>query len=84
MYFRSNFDNAYPSKLAIFRVSGNAKIAKMDFLHNSSTIGPVKQKKNKHKIAIVFLCIRLNISFGAQKNRLIEMVLLSTHNIFFG
>ena len=30
---------------------------------------------------IIFLSITLNICFGAQKNRLIETVLLSTHNI---
>ena len=31
--------NVYlPSKLAIFRVNGKTKIAKMDFLHNSTTL----------------------------------------------
>ena len=35
------------------------------------------------KIVIIFLPISLNICFGAQKNRLIETVLLSTHNICF-
>ena len=35
------------------------------------------------KILIIFLTINLSICFGAQKNRLIETVLLSTHNICF-
>ena len=38
----------------------------------------------EHKIEKIFLPIHFNICFGAQKNRLIEMVLLSTHNIYFG
>ena len=33
---------------------------------------------------IIFLSISLNMCFGAQKNRLSEVVLLSTHNICFG
>ena len=37
-----------------------------------------------HKIVIIFLTISLNICLGAQKNRLIKTVLLSTHNICFG
>ena len=36
------------------------------------------------KIVIIFLPINLNMCLGAQKNHLIEMVLLSTHNICFG
>ena len=36
------------------------------------------------KISIIFLPINLNMCFGAQKNRLIETVLLITHNICFG
>ena len=35
------------------------------------------------KIEIIFLSINLNMCLGAQKNRLIERVLLSTHNICF-
>ena len=38
----------------------------------------------KRKIMITSLSISLNICFGAQKNRLIETVLLRTHNICFG
>ena len=45
-------------------------------------------KKNifECKIVIMFLPINFNILdvLGAQKNRLIETVLLSTHNICFG
>ena len=37
----------------------------------------------EHKIVIIFLLAVLAYSLGAQKN-LIEMVLLSTHNICFG
>ena len=37
-----------------------------------------------HKSVIIFLPIRSNIRLGAQKNRLIEKFLLSTHNICFG
>ena len=36
------------------------------------------------KTAITFLPINLNMCLGAQKSRLIETVLLSTHNICFG
>ena len=47
-----------------------------------------KQKKKKkhfqHKFVNIFLPIFLAYVLGAQKNRLIEMVLLSTHNIYFG
>ena len=49
----------------------------------SINIGPVKQFLQR-KIVIIFLPISINICFGAQKNRLIETVLLSTHNICFG
>ena len=35
------------------------------------------------KFAFIFLPIILNMCLGAQKNRLIETVLLSTHNICF-
>ena len=45
-------------------------------------IGPDKQIE--HKIVIIFLFISLTCVLGAQKNRLIETVLLSTHNIYFG
>ena len=36
------------------------------------------------KLLVIFLPINLNMCLGAQKNRLIETVLLSTHNICFG
>ena len=39
---------------------------------------------NLRKISVIFLPINLNMCLGAQKNRLIEIVLLSTHNIRFG
>ena len=38
----------------------------------------------ERKTENIFLSISFNSCFGAQKNRLIETVLLSTHNIFFG
>ena len=40
--------------------------------------------KFEHKIVIIFLSISLNMFFGAQKNRLIEMVLLRNpqHYVF--
>ena len=41
-------------------------------------------KLSERKIIIILLSICLNMCFGAQKNRLIETVLLSTHNICFG
>ena len=47
------------------------------------TIGSDK-KKSSIKIEITFLFISFNICYGAQKNRLNETVLLSTHNICFG
>ena len=40
--------------------------------------------KIEHKIVNIFLSITFNIILGAQKNHLIEMVLLSTHNICSG
>ena len=46
-------------------------------------IGLDKQK-NQRKSVNIFLPITLAYVFGAQKNRLIETVLLSTHNIWFG
>ena len=47
------------------------------------TTGLDKQKF-QHKIVNIFLPINFNICFGCSKNRLIETVLLSTHNICFG
>ena len=41
-------------------------------------------KTFQRKIVNIFLPIKFNICFGGQKNRLIETVLLSTHNICFG
>ena len=39
--------------------------------------------KEKCKIVNIFLSISFNIFLCAQKNRLIETVLLSTHNMFW-
>ena len=50
---------------------------------NSENTGLDKQKFQR-KIVNIFLPINFNICFGAQKNRLIETVLLSTNNICFG
>ena len=44
-------------------------------------IGPDEEKKDRD--FFYRLSINLNICFGAQKNRLIETVYLSTHNICF-
>ena len=41
-------------------------------------------KKFQHKGVNIFLPISFNMFLGAKKKRLIEMVLLSTHNICFG
>ena len=43
-----------------------------------------KQKKAQRKVVNIFLQSVLTYVLGAQKNRLIETVLLSTHNICFG
>ena len=43
-----------------------------------------RRKFYARKIVIIFLPINLNMCLGAQKNHLIESVLLSTHNICFG
>ena len=40
-------------------------------------------EKLRRKIVNIFLSISVNICFGAQKNRLSETVVLSTHNICF-
>ena len=37
----------------------------------------------ERKSVNIFLPISLNVCLGAQKNRLIETVLLSTHNMFW-
>ena len=42
------------------------------------------KKKIQRTILNIFLPIIFSICFGAQKNRLNETVLLSTHNICFG
>ena len=41
-------------------------------------------KKFDRKKLNIFIPIRFNICLSAQKNRLIETVLLSTQNIIFG
>ena len=41
------------------------------------------KQKNRREIVNIFLPIYLAYVLGAQKNRLIETVLLSTHNICF-
>ena len=41
-------------------------------------------KTFQRKIVNIFKLSLLTFVLGAQKNRLIETVLLSTHNIFFG
>ena len=41
-------------------------------------------KKIQRKLVNIFLLMILAYVLGAQKNRLIEKVLLSTHNICFG
>ena len=38
----------------------------------------------QHKIVNIFLPILLAYVLGAQKNCLVDMVILSTHNICFG
>ena len=43
-----------------------------------------KQKKKQRKIVNIFLPITFKYILDAQKNRLIETVLLSAHNICFG
>ena len=42
------------------------------------------RKKFERKFLNISLPISLKICLGAQKNRLMETVLLSTHNICFG
>ena len=42
------------------------------------------KQKNQRKNINIILPINLSYVMGAQKNRLIETVLLSTHNICFG
>ena len=44
----------------------------------------LENKNFELKTLNIFLPISFYICFGAQKNRLIETVLLSTHNICFG
>ena len=54
-------------------------------LVSSRRWGQISKKKFffLHQIAIIFLPLNLRFLLGAQKNCLIEMVLLSTHNICF-
>ena len=53
---------------------------KIQGLNNFWFIGPVKEN-NLRKNAIIFLSFSLTCVLDAQKNRLIEKVLLSTNNI---
>ena len=46
--------------------------------------GPVKQKNISLKLLLLSYPSVKTYVLGAQKNRLIETVLLSTHNICFG
>ena len=68
--------------------------AHIEFRHDFSWLGPYKNYNNsqvyisnifERKYVNIFLPISRNISYvvGAQKNRLIETVLFSTHNICF-
>ena len=50
----------------------------------ASVIGPDIQKKISVKLKIFSYPSMLTFVLGAQKNRLIETILLSTHNISFG
>ena len=43
-----------------------------------------RQTNFERKILNIFLPISLTYVLGVQKNHLIETVLLSTHNIYFG
>ena len=58
-------------------------VAGLCFSSSKSIIGPDKEIYER-KIVIIFLSIILKSVSGAQKNHLIELVLLSTHNIWFG
>ena len=60
----------------------------MDWFPLPITFNPVISKgldnrKIQRKIVNIYLPINFNV-LGAQKNRLIETVLLSSHNICFG
>ena len=57
-------------------------VHKNDFFSKSHTL--VKLNKKFLRKIVFSLLIIFSISLGAQKNRLIERVLLSTHNICFG
>ena len=48
---------------------------------NVANVSIIVNKNFERKIVNIFLPIRLTYVLGAQKNRLIETVLLSTHNI---
>ena len=43
-----------------------------------------QEKYFKRKIVIIVLLISLNMCLGAERNRLNETILLSSHNICFG
>ena len=48
--------------------------------------GSYNKQKKIFEILNIFLAVGFNIWYilGAQKNRLIEIILLSSHNIYFG
>ena len=54
-----------------------------DYSSKSDSMG-LDKERNEHKHVYIFLSINHNICFGCSKNRIIETVLLSTHNICFG
>ena len=64
--------------------ASNIQMAPVSFAAVYTFKGPGKEIFFECKFVIIFLTINLNMWFGAQKNRLNEMVLLNTHNICFG
>ena len=56
----------------------------MGDLFSSSSFQVLDKHFLKRKIVNIVLPFGFNICLRAQKNRLIETVLLSTHNIYFG
>ena len=85
---RSLTDGHLGRHLEYFKALNDARVASVGFIkYNASTTRINKEKKNfkiKFQVILVFYWTILAYVLDAQKNRLIETVLLSTNNIWFG
>ena len=81
MYYSKNSD----LKISLLLVNIIVNTECQQRQNNAAGLYPgLDKQKIQCKIENIFIPIVFFKCFGAQKNRLIETVLLSTHNIYFG